>query len=78
MLIDGLFEDLKEKHFPFLQYYNDYGDIIKATIGKAREINKVNCARTMAASLIMIYQEIHQSGQKVSRQSEEFISLKVR
>ncbi|CAG0905951.1 unnamed protein product, partial [Darwinula stevensoni] len=62
------------KHY--VKYYNDYGDIIKATIGKAREINKVNCARTMASSLIMIYQEIHQNGHKVSRQSEEFISLK--
>jgi len=61
-----------------LQYYNDYGDIIKATLGKAREINKTNCARTMAISLTMLFRELQRDGTRINRQSEDFISLKVR
>ena len=37
-----------------LQYYNDYGDIIKAALGKSREINKVQTAKTLACSLIQV------------------------
>jgi cohesin complex subunit SA-1/2 len=59
------------------QYYNDYGDIIKSTLGKAREINKVNCARTMAASLSMLFRDMQRDLTRVNRQGEEFISLKV-
>ncbi|XP_065348255.1 cohesin subunit SA-2-like [Cloeon dipterum] len=62
------------KHY--VRYYNDYGDIIKSTLGKAREINKVNCARTMAASLTMLFRDIHREGVRINRQGEEFISLK--
>lgn len=60
-----------------LQYYNDYGDIIKATLGKAREINKIKCARTMVSSLILIFQELQSDGQKINRGAEEFTSVKV-
>jgi hypothetical protein len=64
--------------FVALQYYNDYGDIIKATLGKAREINKTNCARTMAISLTMLFRELQRDGTRINRQSEDFVSLKVR
>ena len=59
------------------QYYDDYGDIIKATLGKAREINKVNSARTMAMALTMIFRELHKDNGRINRQSADFISLKV-
>ena len=36
------------------QFYNDYGDIIKATLSKAREINKVNTAKALAMSLTQV------------------------
>ncbi|XP_021930436.1 cohesin subunit SA-1 isoform X4 [Zootermopsis nevadensis] len=62
------------KHY--VKYYNDYGDIIKATLGKAREINKTNCARTMAISLTMLFRELQRDGTRINRQSEDFISLK--
>jgi cohesin complex subunit SA-1/2 len=62
------------KHY--VRFYNDYGDIIKATIGKAREINKVNCARTMALALIMIFKELQMEGIHNNRHSEEFTALK--
>jgi hypothetical protein len=64
--------------FVTLQYYNDYGDIIKATLGKAREINKTNCARTMAISLTMLFRDLQRDGTRINRQSEDFVSLKVR
>lgn len=60
-----------------LQYYDDYGDIIKATLGKAREINKVNSARTMALALTMIFRELQKDNGRINRQSADFISLKV-
>ncbi|THK32919.1 cohesin subunit SA-1 isoform X1 [Diachasma alloeum] len=44
------------KHY--VRYYNDYGDIIKTTLGKARDINKVNCALTMQLSLNKLYNDV--------------------
>lgn len=64
------------KHY--VKYYNDYGDIIKATLSKAREINKVNCALTMCLSLNMMFNEVQRlSGGRNARQHEEFFALKV-
>uniref|UniRef100_A0ABM0MT92 Cohesin subunit SA-2-like n=1 Tax=Saccoglossus kowalevskii TaxID=10224 RepID=A0ABM0MT92_SACKO len=42
------------KHY--MKYYNDYGDIIKMTLAKSREINKVDCARTLGLSLTQVHQ----------------------
>lgn len=33
------------------QYYNDYGDIIKETLSKTRQIDKILCAKTLILSL---------------------------
>ncbi|XP_045471555.1 cohesin subunit SA-1 [Harmonia axyridis] len=60
----------------YVKYYNEYGDIIKATLSKAREINKVNCALTMCLSMNMMYQEIQKTPNKNNRQNEEFFALK--
>merc|ERR1719266_178121 len=58
------------KHY--VTFYNDYGDIIKATLGKARENNKLNCAKTMIQALIFKFSELQQetAGGKVDRGSE--------
>lgn len=64
------------KHY--VKYYNDYGDIIKTTLGKARDINKTNCALTMQQSLNILYNEIVTEKGKVNRNSEEFMAIKVR
>ncbi len=62
----------------YVKYYNDYGDIIKTTLGKAREINKVSCARTMVLSLSMLFRDLSRdAGSRIDRQSEEFLSVKV-
>lgn len=63
------------KHY--VKYYNEYGDIIKATLSKAREINKVNCALTMCLSLNMIFQGLGAGSGRSARQSEDFFALKV-
>ncbi|XP_070538623.1 cohesin subunit SA-2-like isoform X2 [Ptychodera flava] len=44
------------KHY--MKYYNDYGDIIKMTLAKSREINKVDCARTLGLSLAQLFTEM--------------------
>ncbi|XP_023223876.1 cohesin subunit SA-1-like [Centruroides sculpturatus] len=64
------------KHY--VKFYNDYGDIIKATLGKAREINKVNCARTMAVSLTTLFTELRteQNTGLINRQDENFTAIK--
>lgn len=64
------------KHY--VVFYNDYGDIIKATLSKARENNKVNCSKTMIQSLIIKFREIRQlqGEQNVNRRTVEFHSLK--
>lgn len=63
------------KHY--MRFYNDYGDIIKATLGKAREINKVITAKTLALSLTQLFQELfEETNHIVERQSEAFQSMK--
>merc|ERR1712025_806974 len=62
------------KHYVSL--YNDYGDIIKATLGKARENNKTNCAKTMIQSLIYKFNELQQEAGGIDRGSEEFHAIK--
>jgi len=61
----------------YIQFYNDYGDIIKATLGKAREINKVHTAKTLAASLTQLYRELQEEQHVVDHSSESFLSIKV-
>lgn len=65
--------------FYLFQCYNEYGDIIKATMGKAREINKINCALTMCLSLITTYKDIQKANDSiyVSKSSQSFTDLKV-
>lgn len=62
-----------------MQCYNEYGDIIKATMSKAREINKINCALTMVISLLTAYKEIQKANNSiyVSKSSQQFTDLKV-
>lgn len=62
------------KHY--VKYYNDYGDIIKTTLGKARDINKTNCALTMQHSLNILYNEIMAEKGKINRNSDEFTAIK--
>lgn len=64
------------KHY--LRFYNDYGDIIKTTLGKAREINKLNCALTMCVTLVNGFKEIQamSSSNRISRHCQEFTDLK--
>lgn len=64
------------KHY--LKCYNEYGDIIKATFGKAREINKVNCAMTMCLSLISVFKDIQMNSEylRVQKNSHAFSELK--
>ncbi|XP_053606928.1 cohesin subunit SA-1 isoform X2 [Plodia interpunctella] len=44
------------KHY--IKCYNDYGDIIKSTLSKAREINKLNCALTMQLAMQALFQQM--------------------
>ncbi|OWF51899.1 cohesin subunit SA-2-like isoform X2 [Mizuhopecten yessoensis] len=62
------------KHY--MKFYNDYGDIIKATLAKAREINKVTTAKTLALSLTQLFRELHSEQGMIDRSSEAFQSLK--
>lgn len=60
-----------------LQCYNDYGDIIKATLSKAREINKLNCALTMELAMQALFTEMLNRHRTLNRQLPEFLELKV-
>ncbi|KAJ8679967.1 hypothetical protein QAD02_015754 [Eretmocerus hayati] len=59
-----------------VRFYNDYGDIIKTTIGKARDINKINCALTMQQSLNILYNEVVERDGKISRNSDDYTTIK--
>uniref|UniRef100_A0AAZ3SDY6 Cohesin subunit SA n=1 Tax=Oncorhynchus tshawytscha TaxID=74940 RepID=A0AAZ3SDY6_ONCTS len=41
-------------------YYNDYGDIIKETLSKTRQSDKILCAKTLILSLQQLFNELHQ------------------
>ncbi|XP_060802717.1 cohesin subunit SA-1 [Amyelois transitella] len=44
------------KHY--IKCYNDYGDIIKSTLSKAREINKLQCALSMQLAMQALFQQL--------------------
>ncbi|XP_037300903.1 cohesin subunit SA-2-like [Manduca sexta] len=62
------------KHY--IKCYNDYGDIIKATLSKAREINKMNCALTMELAMQALFTDMLQRHPNPHRQLPEFLELK--
>ncbi|RWS24871.1 cohesin subunit SA-1-like protein [Leptotrombidium deliense] len=66
------------KHY--VKFYNDYGDIIKTTLGKAREINKIICAKTMASALIEVFLELQNESSMnpnaFTKQDDNFQALK--
>ena len=66
------------KTFVPSQFYNDYGDIIKTTLGKTRENSKTNCTMTMMMSLKTAFEELQNSSapDRISRTSQEFSDLK--
>ncbi|XP_046568890.1 LOW QUALITY PROTEIN: cohesin subunit SA-2-like [Haliotis rubra] len=62
------------KHY--MKFYNDYGDIIKATLSKAREINKITTAKTLALSLTQLFKELQVEQGQIERSSDAFQSIK--
>lgn len=65
------------KHY--LMFYNDYGDIIKATLSKTRDNNKVNSAKAMVQALITKFKELKQmsgSPNVIDRNTVEFHQIK--
>ncbi|XP_060595340.1 cohesin subunit SA-1-like isoform X2 [Ruditapes philippinarum] len=63
------------KHY--MKFYNDYGDIIKATMSKAREINKVHTAKTLIMSLTQLFKELQDEQRgMIDRSSDAFQSIK--
>ncbi|XP_030376965.1 cohesin subunit SA-1 [Scaptodrosophila lebanonensis] len=62
----------------YVKCYMEYGDIIKATLGKAREINKVNFAMTLLLSLITVFKSLQDQSEDgmVAKNSQEFTDLK--
>lgn len=66
------------KHY--VKFSQPYGDIIKNTLSKIREINRVTCAKTMAAALIELFIKIRQESSgnpsAYTRQDENFQALK--
>ncbi|XP_069687444.1 cohesin subunit SA-1-like [Periplaneta americana] len=62
------------KHY--VKYYNEYGDILKATMRLIREGNKTKGAVTMLMSLTLVYQNLEKNQTQINRQCGNFIYLK--
>ena len=62
------------------QFFNDYGDIIKFTLSKLREINKILCAKTMAKALSNSFLDLrasaHNNPNAYTKQDAGFGQLK--
>uniref|UniRef100_A0A7N6AR93 Cohesin subunit SA n=1 Tax=Anabas testudineus TaxID=64144 RepID=A0A7N6AR93_ANATE len=60
-----------------LKYYNDYGDIIKETMSKTRQIDKIQCAKTLILSLQKLFNEmLSDLGFNFDRSSSAFCGIK--
>uniref|UniRef100_A0A665X0T0 Cohesin subunit SA n=1 Tax=Echeneis naucrates TaxID=173247 RepID=A0A665X0T0_ECHNA len=60
-----------------LQYYNDYGDIIKETMSKTRQIDKIQCAKTLILSLQKLFNDmLSELGFNFDRSSSAFCGIK--
>ncbi|XP_053565729.1 cohesin subunit SA-1 [Bombina bombina] len=63
------------KHY--MKYYNDYGDIIKETLSKTRQIDKIQCAKTLILSLQQLFNElIQEQGPTLDRTSAHVSGIK--
>uniref|UniRef100_A0A6Q2WUZ8 Cohesin subunit SA n=1 Tax=Esox lucius TaxID=8010 RepID=A0A6Q2WUZ8_ESOLU len=59
------------------KYYNDYGDIIKETMSKTRQIDKIQCAKTLILSLQQLFNEmLSDLGCNFDRSSSSFCGIK--
>uniref|UniRef100_A0A4W3JK17 Cohesin subunit SA n=1 Tax=Callorhinchus milii TaxID=7868 RepID=A0A4W3JK17_CALMI len=59
------------------KYYNDYGDIIKETLSKTRQIDKIQCAKTLILSLQQLFNElIQEQGPNLDRSSGHVSGIK--
>uniref|UniRef100_A0A8C9TF75 Cohesin subunit SA n=1 Tax=Scleropages formosus TaxID=113540 RepID=A0A8C9TF75_SCLFO len=63
------------KHY--MKYYNDYGDIIKETLSKTRQTDKIQCAKTLILSLQQLFNELIQDqGPNLDRTSSHVSGIK--
>ncbi|XP_044022572.1 cohesin subunit SA-1a isoform X2 [Siniperca chuatsi] len=63
------------KHY--MKYYNDYGDIIKETLSKTRQTDKILCAKTLILSLQQLFNELLQDqGPNLDRTSSHVSGIK--
>uniref|UniRef100_A0A673YEI4 Cohesin subunit SA n=1 Tax=Salmo trutta TaxID=8032 RepID=A0A673YEI4_SALTR len=61
----------------YMRYYNDYGDIIKETMSKTRQIDKIQCAKTLILSLQQLFNEmLSDLGCNFDRSSSSFCGIK--
>uniref|UniRef100_A0A671MTW6 Cohesin subunit SA n=1 Tax=Sinocyclocheilus anshuiensis TaxID=1608454 RepID=A0A671MTW6_9TELE len=61
----------------YMRYYNDYGDIIKETMSKARQIDKIQCAKTLILSLQQLFNEmLSDLGCNFDRSTSAFCGIK--
>ncbi|XP_043548267.1 cohesin subunit SA-2 isoform X2 [Chiloscyllium plagiosum] len=61
----------------YIKYYIDYGDIIKETLSRTRQIDKIQCAKTLIQSLKQLFNELLQGqGTSLDRWSQQFTSIK--
>uniref|UniRef100_A0A665X072 Cohesin subunit SA n=1 Tax=Echeneis naucrates TaxID=173247 RepID=A0A665X072_ECHNA len=61
----------------YMRYYNDYGDIIKETMSKTRQIDKIQCAKTLILSLQKLFNDmLSELGFNFDRSSSAFCGIK--
>uniref|UniRef100_A0A8D3CU67 Cohesin subunit SA n=1 Tax=Scophthalmus maximus TaxID=52904 RepID=A0A8D3CU67_SCOMX len=61
----------------YMRFYNDYGDIIKETMSKTRQIDKIQCAKTLVLSLQTLFNEmLSELGFNFDRSSSSFCGIK--
>lgn len=42
----------------YVQFYNDYGDILKALLVKCREMDRITCSKAISMALISAFEEL--------------------
>ncbi|XP_066542125.1 cohesin subunit SA-2 isoform X2 [Hoplias malabaricus] len=63
----------------YMKYYNDFGDIIKETLNRTRQMDKIESARTLVLCLQQLYLRLKQeqdSGNTCSSEVQTYSSIK--
>ncbi|XP_040281099.1 cohesin subunit SA-2-like isoform X1 [Bufo bufo] len=60
----------------YMKTYNDFGDIIKETLSRTRNVNRIECAKTLVLCLKQLFLEHREAHDSATQSSSSFTNIK--